>query len=299
MTHHEQPARPLAWQSRTVLAGVLCLTIPWILISTLFTASGPSLAYGVALILLLATGAWALCAVTLPAAVVGAVLCLSLYNSHYSSHWWRSPLLAVLVLFVMTNIATRFRRELKQRLGTSEPKTGRTAFQIAANLGVAASCMPLYVLPLWLREPGHTSAWTTFWQIAVLPATIAALAEAAADTVSSEIGQALSVQPCLLTTLQRVPAGTNGAVSLPGTAAGCVAAAIVALASMAALGLTGMTTTVVFGAAIAGLFFDSLLGATLESWGWLNNDAVNFLSTGAAALTAALLMQLRQIAPHV
>ena len=39
--------------------------------------------------------------------------------------------------------------------------------------------------------------------------------------------------------------------------------------------------------AVFGLFFDSLLGATLERRGWLNNDAVNFLSTaGAAALRA-------------
>jgi uncharacterized membrane protein len=31
------------------------------------------------------------------------------------------------------------------------------------------------------------------------------------------------------------------------------------------------------------MFIDSLLGATLESRGWLNNDAVNLLSTTAAA----------------
>ncbi len=293
MTHHEQPANPLKWQSRAILTGVLCLTIPWILISTLFGASGPPFAYGAAIVLLLAVGAWALRAVTLPAAVVGAILCLSLYNSGYPRQWWRSPLVAVLVLFVLTHLATRFRRERKESRGTSEAKTGRSAFQIAANVGFAASCMPLYVLPLWLREPVHTSAWTTFWQMDVLPATIAALAEAAADTVSSEIGQALSGHPRLVTTLQQVPPGTNGAVSLPGTAAGCIAAGIVALVSMAALGLSGATTTIVIGAAIVGLFFDSLLGATLESWGWLNNDAVNFLSTGAAALTAAMLMHLR------
>jgi len=297
MTHHEQPAKlsgePLDWQSRAILSGVLCLTIPWILISTLFSANGPRFAYGAGIILLLAVGAFAVRAVTPPAAVVGAVLCFSLLDCTYSSHWWHSPVVAVLALFSMTHLATRFRRDRKQSLGTSEPKTGRTAFQIAANLGVAASSMPLYVLPLWFREPGNTSAWTTFWQVSVLPATIAALAEAAADTVSSEIGQALPGEPRLLTTLKRVPPGTNGAVSLPGTVAGCVAAGVVALVSMASLGLSGATTTVVMAAAIVGLFFDSLLGATLESWGWLNNDAVNFLSTLAAALTAAMILHFR------
>jgi len=297
MTLPQQPAKhfgkPLAWQSRAILVGVLCLSIPWILISTLFNANRWQFAFGAAIILLFAIGAFAVRAVTPLAAVVGGILCLSLSNCTYSNHWWRSPFLSVLALFALTHLATRFRRERKQNLGTSEPKTGRTAFQIAANVGVAASCMPLYVLPLWFREPGPTSAWTTFWQIAVLPATIAALAEAAADTVSSEVGQALPRQPRLLTTLQRVPPGTDGAVSLPGTTAGCAAAVVVALVSMATFGLSVAPTAIVIGAAIVGLFFDSLLGATLENWGWLNNDAVNFLSTLAAALTAALLLHVR------
>jgi uncharacterized membrane protein len=41
--------------------------------------------------------------------------------------------------------------------------------------------------------------------------------------------------------------------------------------------------TVSCAGAVFGLFFDSLLGATLEERGLLNNDAVNFLSTIIAA----------------
>jgi uncharacterized membrane protein len=41
-----------------------------------------------------------------------------------------------------------------------------------------------------------------------------------------------------------------------------------------------------------GLFFDSLLGATLERRGWLNNDAVNFLSTISAAAFALVVLAL-------
>ena len=44
---------------------------------------------------------------------------------------------------------------------------------------------------------------------------------------------------------------------------------------------------------VFGLFFDSLLGATLERKGWLNNDAVNFLSTASAAVFALGLLALR------
>jgi len=45
-----------------------------------------------------------------------------------------------------------------------------------------------------------------------------------------------------------------------------------------------------FGGGVFGLFFDSLLGATFEKIGWLNNDAVNFLSTAAAAIVAILVL---------
>jgi uncharacterized membrane protein len=38
------------------------------------------------------------------------------------------------------------------------------------------------------------------------------------------------------------------------------------------------------------MFFDSLLGATLERRGWINNDAVNFISTAGAAGFALGLM---------
>lgn len=43
-------------------------------------------------------------------------------------------------------------------------------------------------------------------------------------------------------------------------------------------------------AGVFGLFFDSLLGATLERKGWLNNDGVNFLSTASAAAFALALI---------
>jgi uncharacterized membrane protein len=47
---------------------------------------------------------------------------------------------------------------------------------------------------------------------------------------------------------------------------------------------------VVFGAGCAGLFFDSVLGATVERKGWLGNDLVNFSSTVFAAGLAYALM---------
>jgi uncharacterized protein (TIGR00297 family) len=119
---------------------------------------------------------------------------------------------------------------------------------------------------------------------------VAALAEAAADTASSEIGQVLGGRPRMITSFKAVDPGRDGAISLAGSLAGVVAAAMVAYAGMWAFSGGWILFNVSCAGAVFGLFFDSLLGATLEERGLLNNDAVNFLSTaGAAGFALAML----------
>jgi uncharacterized protein (TIGR00297 family) len=122
---------------------------------------------------------------------------------------------------------------------------------------------------------------------------IAALAEATADTLASELGEVLGGPPLLVTTFTRVTPGTDGAVSLAGTAAGTAGAVLVVLVAVSTLGL-GLFEAVCAGlGAVGGLFIDSLLGATAERRGWLNNDAVNFLSTLAASVIATMIFNVR------
>jgi uncharacterized membrane protein len=46
---------------------------------------------------------------------------------------------------------------------------------------------------------------------------------------------------------------------------------------------------------VFGLLFDSVLGATAEQRGWINNDAVNFLSTTSAV---AFALGILAVAPN-
>jgi uncharacterized protein (TIGR00297 family) len=99
----------------------------------------------------------------------------------------------------------------------------------------------------------------------------------------------------MITTLRQVEPGTDGALSLAGTSAGVAAALIVAEIGVWALGGSSRMFWISSAGGVFGLFFDSLLGATLERRGWLNNDAVNFLSTASAA---AFALGLLVVWPH-
>jgi uncharacterized protein (TIGR00297 family) len=217
----------------------------------------------------------ALRAATPAAAALGFLVCFILaqspsvwssytYTADRQEHW----LLAALVMvFVLTFAATRYGRAKKEARGLSESRRGRRASQIVANLGVAG----------------------LFAAAGRYEGCVAALAEAAADTVSSEIGQATGHPARLVTTGRMVPAGTDGGVTVTGTLAGLVAAALVVVVGSGHHTAWPIQVTTWFAAA-AGLYFDSLLGATVERRGWLGNDLVNFASTLFAAWIASMLM---------
>ena len=119
-----------------------------------------------------------------------------------------------------------------------------------------------------------------------LLAAAASLSEAAADTVSSEVGQASNEKARLITTWKQVPAGVDGAVSLQGTLAGVVAATLVSVICVFGGLLPWKWLGISAVAAVLGMVTDSYLGASLQRRGMLNNDSVNFLSTLLSAVAA-------------
>ena len=271
-------------QSRAIIA-LVCTGAAFTIFNFLLqsaTAHTPATIAGLALCVVFAALVGVAHAGTWPAACVGAWLLAAMYLATVSQPdgpIWRSALPPVFVLLTLTLLATRFRRAGKEQSHLAESRHGRTAAQVCANLGVAALCAAFLHVPL-----AHVAA-----QLALA----AALVEAAADTLSSEIGQAFpGSRTLLLTTGQRVPAGTDGGVSLVGTVSGFAGGATVAATCVWALHSSWVGMLLAWAAGVAGIFFDSLLGATAERRGWLGNDAVNFLSTLFAALCAAAMAQL-------
>jgi uncharacterized protein (TIGR00297 family) len=173
----------------------------------------------------------------------------------------------LLLVFAVTLAATRTGKRRKQDLRTAEAPSGRSASQVMANLGMAMLIV-------------------TFGPSGAVVLAMAALAEAAADTSSSEIGMAFPGRTVLLTTGKPVQSGIDGGISLIGSAAAVGAAFAVSLAALLLQLLQPRQLLTVVVAGVAGMIFDSLLGALFERKGYLNNDAVNLLGTGFAVVVA-------------
>jgi uncharacterized protein (TIGR00297 family) len=211
--------------------------------------------------------AWGLRAVTVGAALTGVLLTIILCLAAGPA-----ALLPIMVVFLLAFLTTRTGRRRKERLGTAERRHGRASIQILANVGVAALC----AAPLIFVEHGH---------FILLAGASAALAEAAGDTVSSELGQIFG-RPLLITTLRQVAPGENGGITIIGTLLSLLASALVCLSCEWANLLLPQFFWTAFSAAFFGTVVDSLLGATLERPGRLGNNAVNFSSSAFSAALA-------------
>jgi uncharacterized protein (TIGR00297 family) len=233
-------------------------------------------------------------AATLGGAICGGMICflITLWPGSFTESPLRSGLTPLIFLFVLTFVSTRVGRSRKIRTGLAESRRGRSAAQVIANLSVAALSVTPQSVNLVQRWMAYccVSGIYDVWAVEVVKVMcLAALVEAAADTVSSEIGQAFGGNPLLITGLQRVERGTDGAVTLLGSSAGIAAGVLVTVAGGWAMHLGARAMLTAFAAGVIGLFFDSLLGATVERRGWLGNDLVNFASTLFAAVLAAVI----------
>jgi uncharacterized protein (TIGR00297 family) len=233
--------------------------------SRILLALGVNLAFALA--------ALAFRTITVSGAVMGFVLGMAIYMSYGIKSF-----AVVLAFFVLGSAATRLGYARKAARGVAERRGGRRSWREASANLLAAAFFSILAI-------------TTPYQWAFLLALVAALAEAAGDTISSEIGQWLSNRAYLITTFKPVPAGENGGISVLGTAAGMAASALMVGLGFV-LGLCSLRGALVaFLAAVAGNLFDSLLGATIERRGLVSNGIVNFAGTSfAGALTLVFML---------
>ena len=208
----------------------------------------------------------------------------------------------------------------EDRIGQDFSKgSRRDAGQVAANGAIGGTAALAYFL-VDRYAPG-SSLLTLMWL-----AFAASFAGANADTWATELGVLNPQLPVLLTSFKRVPQGTSGAVSLVGTLAALLGAALVAGAAVlvvqvgwvSGIGLPSWVQFIVITVGgLLGAFVDSLLGASAQAVYycpacqmeterypfhgcgtqtsrrrgllWLNNDWVNAACTFSAGMVGILL----------
>lgn len=187
------------------------------------------------------------------------------------------PALAAFALLVILGSAVaRIGYRRKQALGVEQSRGGRRgASHALANGG------PGVLLLFVLHSPGPLA----------LIVAAASFGSALSDTVSSEIGTLSRETPRLLLLGPRRAAGVDGAMTWLGSAAGLVAAAVVALAAGGLARCTVAQMGMIAAGAFAGNLVDSLLGATVQRFLPKRhaNEIVNALAALAGGICALLI----------
>jgi uncharacterized protein (TIGR00297 family) len=182
----------------------------------------------------------------------------------------------VMFYFLVGSGVTRIGLERKEAEGIAEKRSGQRGPENVWGSALTATICALLTL-----------IFTPDWYPFLILGYVASFSTKLADTTASEVGKAYGQRTFLITSLQPVPRGTEGAVSLEGTIAGIVASLLIALVAwgfgMISLGGIGLCAI----AAFVATNIESVIGATLQSrWSWLTNEVVNIINTLIGALLA-------------
>jgi uncharacterized protein (TIGR00297 family) len=175
-------------------------------------------------------------------------------------------LFLIFIFLILGLIFTKYKHEYKKKIGVYEGT--RTIKNVVSN-GIVAFVMAAF---------GNYAGF------------IGSIATATADTMASEVG--VVTTPRLITNFRKVAPGTDGGISILGTAAGILGAALIGLSAYI-LGIYPelvRTMEIAIVAGTFGCFVDSILGAVLESKDYLSNEHVNLIATLTGALIGNIMV---------
>ncbi|BAY64089.1 hypothetical protein NIES22_41800 [Calothrix brevissima NIES-22] len=193
--------------------------------------------------------------------------------------------------FLVGSGVTRIGIAQKEAEGIAEKRSGaRGPENVWGSALVAALCaLGIGALNAGLLAAVNQSVVASLQSLLVL-GYVASFSTKLSDTCASEVGKAYGKRTFLITTMQPVPRGTEGAVSLEGTLAGVVASIAIAILGwgVGLISLLGVVWCAI--AALIATSLESVIGATLQSrYTWLTNELVNVLNTFIGAIAAMLI----------
>lgn len=198
---------------------------------------------------------------------------------------WRGYLV-MMVYFLVGSGVTRIGMAEKEAAGIAEKRAGARGPE---NVWGSALTGTICAIAAYLLTPTQPQL-VPF----LLLGYAASISTKLSDTCASEVGKAYGKRTFLITTLQAVDRGTEGAVSLEGTIAGLIGSLVIAIAAFAVglIDLTGIAICLI--AAFVATNLESVIGATVQNkFDWLTNELVNIFNTligAGVAIAIALLI---------
>lgn len=192
----------------------------------------------------------------------------------------------VMFYFLVGSTVTRIGMKEKEAAGIAEKRSGARGPENVWGSALTGTLCALGVLMISLLNDASGVQIVPL----LLLGFVASFSTKLSDTTASEIGKVYGKRTFLITTLQPVERGTEGAVSLEGTLAGVIASAVIAMVGWAVgmINIAGILICIV--AAFIATNLESVIGATLQSkFDWLTNEVVNFINTLIGAIVAILL----------
>jgi len=214
----------------------------------------------------------------------------------WGSLGWQGYLI-VLVYFFVGSAVTKVGMAEKEAAGIAEKRAGaRGPENVWGSALIGALCA--IAMGLLALLPPSTAIPPIIALLAL--GYVASFSTKLADTCASEIGKAYGQRTFLITTLQAVPRGTEGAVSLEGTLAGIGGAIAIALVGWGVGFLSPIGIGICILAAFIATNLESVIGATLQTrWTWLTNELVNIINTLIGASVAIAIGAALQSLPGV
>jgi len=175
-------------------------------------------------------------------------------------------LILIFIFMFLGLVSTKYKHEYKKDIGVYE---GTRSLKNVISNGI---------VPFVMAAFGNYGGF------------IGSIATATADTLASEVG--VVQQPRLITTMKKVPPGTDGGISIIGTAAGIIGAGIIGVSAYL-LGIFPdpfVTLKISIIAGTVGCFVDSILGAVLERRNFISNEYVNLIATITGAVLGIIMV---------
>lgn len=188
--------------------------------------------------------------------------------------------LILLIVFTLLGFAaTLAGLSKKKEKGLQEGTHGERDYRNV--LGVALPCCVFAFINLITQDSHYYLMMIGY---------ISTIAVAAADTAASELGTK-DERVYLITTFKRVKPGTDGGISPRGTLVSLVASVIVTIVGWLVINrsLDDIFILIPMAAGFIGCMLDSVVGATLETWGYVNKYQNNCITGIAGAAIGVLI----------